>query len=739
MIKYSIVILLLIGLFACGPKNQLTIVKNGNTDYEIVLPENADNLVKKAAKELQTYLKKITSADLPIVFHFATDPNKKKIILLNELDNTSSPHSINIKIEKNQLIIAGGNSKSVLYAVYEFLEKYTDCRWYSPKVELIPSLKTISLPTPLNYSYTPEITTRTMHSRLFYNNHTFADKLRVTHEAFPGYVPSARVHTFHRFVPEKTFYNKHPEYYALRGNKRLHTQLCLTNKDVLKIVSDSVQAYFKRFPDANVISVSQDDNTQHCQCASCTKIDKEEGSASGSMIHFVNAVAKQFPDKQISTLAYQYTRKAPKTKPLENVLITLCSIECDRSASITDNCSDFAEDLMGWKEVTKNIRIWDYTTQFTNFLAPFPNIHTLQPNLQFFRDNNAKWVFEQHSNNPSELFELRSYLTAKLLWNPDLDSNELINDFLTGYYEEAGSYVKKYIDLVHDEINKDSDYFLFLYGDPAQAFNSFLKPELLTQYNDFFNEAEKAIADKEEILRRVRAARLSTDYAMLEMARNGMSPNFQLLNNGSISNDVSMRIKRFKETCKNSNITLMNEMGYSVDEYLSLYEESLSRAAMPNLAKGKSVKLNTKPKKYANENPQALTDAALGGSNFYANWLGFEGNNLEAVIDLGKEVEIKNISTGFLQVTNHIVFFPESVTYSYSNDGKSFTNLKKVNCAKPLSKESKKNDIEYFTSTFEPIKVRFVKITAKNISKAPVWHNAAGLPSWIFADEVIVN
>jgi hypothetical protein len=67
------------------------------------------------------------------------------------------------------------------------------------------------------------------------------------------------------------------------------------------------------------------------------------------------------------------------------------------------------------------------------------------------------------------------------------------------------------------------------------------------------------------------------------------------------------------------------------------------------------------------ENPQALTDGALGGSNFYANWLGFEGNNLEAVIDLEQETEIDTISTAFLQVTNHIVFFPESVTYLHVN------------------------------------------------------------------------
>ncbi len=739
MTKYFISILLLSGLFACERTNQLTITKNGKSAYEIILPENADKTVNKAAEELQRYLKKTSSVELIIADKSNSDPNKKKIILGGKSKEIDSPHTIIIKNEGDSLIITGGNSKSVLYAVYEFLEKYADCKWYSPTVEKVPIHNEISLPTPLNYSYTPEITIRTMHSRLFYDNHDFADKLRVTHEAFPDYVPTARVHTFHCFVPEKEYYKNHPEYFALRGNKRLPTQLCLTNKDVLQIVTDSVQAFFNRYPNANVISVSQNDNTQHCQCTACSEIDKEEGSPSGSMIRFVNAVATQFPCKVISTLAYQYTRKPPVTKPLNNVLITLCSIECDRSSAIEESCSDFAEDLMGWKDKTENIRIWDYTTQFTNFLAPFPNIHTLQPNIQFFRDNNAKWVFEQHSNHPSELFELRSYLTAKLLWNPDLDQEEIINEFVTGYYEEAGRFVKNYIDLIHEEIKKDSDYFLFLYGDPAQAFASFLSPPLLNQYNTIFNDAENAVANKTEVLDRIKAARLSTDYAMLEMARNGMSLDFQLLNNGAVSPDVSIRLARFKETCKKENITLMNEMGYSVEEYLAFYDKTLKRAAIPNVAKEKKVTLLTKPKKYADENPQALTDSALGGSNFYANWLGFEGNNLEAIIDLGEETEIRSISTGFLQVTNHIVFFPEYVIYSYSNDSKSFEIINKVACSNPLSKESKKNDIEYFSSTFQPVKARYIKIKAKNIENAPVWHNAAGLPSWIFADEIIIN
>ena len=730
---------ILAALFGCTPNDSLTIVKNNQTDYAIVVPENADTTVVKAANQFQNYIEKISGVQIPVTSVTKADATKNKIFIGGKSDETSSAHTILIKNDGKNIVITGGSSQSVLYAVYEFLERYAGCKWYSPTVEKIPASKTVSIQIPLSFTYTPEITTRTVHSRLFYDHPDFADKMRVTHLAFPGYVPVAAVHTFNRFLPAKNFFKTHSEYYALRNGKRQHTQLCLTNKEVLQHVTDSVAAWFARYPDAGVISVSQDDNTLNCQCDDCRAIDEEEGSASGTMIRFVNAVAAGFPDKTISTLAYQYTRHPSKTKPAGNVLVTLCSIECDRSAPIEEKCSDFAADLIGWKEQTEHISIWDYTTQFTNFLAPFPNIHTLQPNIRFFRDNHATWVFEQHSHNPSELFELRSYLTAKLLWNPDLDANEVITDFVNGYYDEGGVSVKKYIDLVHQEIQKDSTFFLFLYGDPAQAFNSYLNPELLKQYNTFFNEAEKAVESKPEVLQRVKTARLSTDYAMLEMARNGMSPDFQLLKEGKVCADVTSRLNRFRESCQKADITLMNEMGYTVDEYLALFENTLQRAAIPNVASHKKVMLNTKPKKYAGENPQALTDGALGGSNFYANWLGFEGNNLEAVIDLEQEMEIDTISTAFLQVTNHIVFFPESVTYFCSTDNISFRKIETIANASPLTTDSKRNDIAYFTSAFQPVKARYIKVVAKNMTTAPTWHNSAGSPAWIFADEVIVN
>ncbi len=183
----------------------------------------------------------------------------------------------------------------------------------------------------------------------------------------------------------------------------------------------------------------------------------------------------------------------------------------------------------------------------------------------------------------------------------------------------------------------------------------------------------------------------------------------------------------------------MNEMGFTVDEYYNSYKKAMEVAAKPNKAKGKKVTLLTKPKKYANEDPQTLTDGALGGNNFYANWLGFEGNHLEAVVDLEQETELHSISMAFLQVTNHVVFFPKSVTYYCSVDGNNFTKLGTITNDKPLLKTSKVNDIKYFNLEFPTVKARYVKVVGESLMEPPYWHHAAGTPAWIFADEIIID
>ena len=688
------------------------------------------------ADTLNVYLNKAVGISLEI-----SDKQKKRSIILVEKTDLNKDF-ISIDYKDSLITISANNKRNLYYATYDFIEKFLNVNWLSNDFTYYEDLKSINFPKNYSYYFEPPVLTRTVHSKLFYKDSVFADKLKVTNEAFPRYVPSARVHTFHRFLPYEVFYDKNPEYYALRNGKRLPTQLCLTNTDVLKIVKDSVNSFFNKFPNSDVISVSQDDNTQYCQCDKCSKIDNQEGSPAGTMIHFVNAVAESFPNKTISTLAYQYTRKPPKVKPIENVLITLCSIECNRSVPIELGCKDFSSDLKGWSQLTDNIRIWDYTTQFTNFLAPFPNWGTIKPNINLFVDNNAKWIFEQHSNNDSELFELRSYIMAKLLWNPNLDFQTLLNEFNNKYYGNGGKYISEYVNSIQNQIDNTS-FFLFLYGDPSQGFDSFLSPENLLNYDILFNKALNSVELDSEYYKRILRSKISIDYAVLESYRKNFSDLYQLTKTEndikSINPKLIMRLNAFSKTCNDNDITLMNEMGFTVSDYIVNYRKALKTAIKENLASFKDVTLLTVPKKYANEDPKVLTDGALGGNSFYSNWLGFEGNNLNAVVDLGELKEIKSLSMNFLQVTNHIVFFPVQVEFFYSDDNLKWKSLGKVSNKSDLSPKSKVNDIQTFSINAGELKARYIKVIADNMSKAPIWHHGADLPSWIFADELIIE
>ena len=722
-------LLLIITFFSCT-ENKLSINKETILKYNIV-SEYGD-----IADTLNVYFEKSFETKLNV-----SNLKKNKSIVLVTKPNIENDF-ISIQLKDSLITISSNNKKNLFYATYEFIEKFLNVKWLSTDYTHYEKLSSLNIPDNYNYYYEPPVLTRTVHSKLFYDDSIFADKLKVTNEAFPRYVPNARVHTFHRFMPYDVFYEKNPEYYALRNGKRLPTQLCLTNNDVLEIVKDSVRSFFKSSPISDVISVSQDDNTQYCQCENCSKIDNNEGSPAGSLIHFVNEIAKDFPDKTISTLAYQYTRKPPKTKPLENVLITLCSIECDRSIPIDEGCKDFSSDLKGWSILTDNIRIWDYTTQFTNFLAPFPNWGTIKPNINLFVQNNAKWIFEQHSRNDSELFELRSYVMAKLLWDPSLNFNTLIKDFNDKYYGDGGKYITEYISKIQSQIDNTS-FFLFLYGDPSQGFDSFLSPQNLSNYDKLFNKALSKVDYNSNYFKRILRSKISIDYAILELYRKNFSDLYKLTfyenSLKTINPELIERINNFRDVCSENNITYMNEMGFTVTDYVSNYQNALTIAIKNNIASGKKVTLETIPKKYANEDPQVLTDGALGGNSFYSNWLGFEGNNMEAYVDLNEITEINSLSINFLQVTNHIVFFPKNVEFLQSDDKSNWTSLGRVENNLKLNPRSKVNDIQTFSIDVENIKTRYVKVVAKNLSKAPIWHHGADLPSWIFADELIIE
>ena len=117
-------------------------------------------------------------------------------------------------------------------------------------------------------------------------------------------------------------------------------------------------------------------------------------------------------------------------------------------------------------------------------------------------------------------------------------------------------------------------------------------------------------------------------------------------------------------------------------------------------------------------------------------WQGYQGVNLEAVVDLGSETTISSISTGFLQDWNAWIFMPEWLDYFASSDGVNYTKLGRVlNKIEETEAAVVLQDFTLKTNT----KARYLKVSAKNRKFNPNWHRAPGDICWIFADEISIN
>lgn len=508
----------------------------GRSPFVIRLCAGATPAEQHAAAELQHFLKAITGAEIAIqpggalpaqalllgrdaeMDKLAPDVDWAKLGGEGFFVRTSGPH----------LALAGGRPRGTLYAVYSFLDEELGCRWLAPDCERIPKRPELALPD-IDRTFVPRLEYRETFSASAFDGDWAARNLNNGHSARLGdehggkTVYEGFVHTFYPLLPPEKHFADHPEWYSERDGQRFHErgQLCLTNPDVVRVVTERVREWLRKNPRATIVSVSQNDWHGACQCASCQAVDAEEGSPSGALIRFVNQVAEaieaEFPRVAVDTLAYQYSRKPPRlARPRPNVIVRLCSIECCFTHPL-ESCPEnaaFVNDIVGWSKICDRLYIWDYVTNFRHYLLPHPNLDVLEPNIRFFVAHNVKGIFEQgeYHTPGGEMLELRSYVIARLLRDPDYGARRAMDEFLEGYYGKAAEPVRRYIRLLHDKVAQENIHLRCFAGPEAPCFT----PELIAEADRLFEEAERLVADDPAALQRVRVAHLPVQYVMLE-------------------------------------------------------------------------------------------------------------------------------------------------------------------------------------------------------------------------------
>jgi hypothetical protein len=156
-----------------------------------------------------------------------------------------------------------------------------------------------------------------------------------------------------------------------------------------------------------------------------------------------------------------------------------------------------------------------------------------------------------------------------------------------------------------------------------------------------------------------------------------------------------------------------------------------------NIASGKPVTI-LKPYsfKYPGTGDQAMTDGLTGTNSYKSGWQGYEGSDMEFIVDLLQPTKIRSVKLNFVKNPSDWVLFPTEVQFSFSTDGKTWKNTKTItfDATSPSGREVKTAE-----GQFSPVEIRYIKVTATSPKVLPEWHEYKGQPCWIFADELIVE
>ena len=512
------------------------IIKNGVCNFHIVGANFSDSCQRYAAAELQKYIYKSTGVFIPYFSDRCPRRGPEIIIGYETRDGALrlSPEEIDalgeegalIKTDGEDIIITGKTSRGTLYGVYEFLERFLGFKAFTKSVEIIDQTDELVIPET-NLSVIPDFEYRDAYFRRAFDgelsakcrlNSTLADLSKEKGGNLKFYNCH---HSADDLVESKKYFETHPEYYALVDGERNVDQLCLTNPDVQKIATETVLRWIEENPDCRVFSVAQNDNENYCRCENCRKIDEAEGSPAGTNIMFVNRVAaeveKLYPDRLIHTFAYQYTRRAPKTvKPLPNVIVRLCNIECEWGDNIENiaaakpdsKTAEFLNNIKEWSAICDRLYIWDYAVNFSHYLMPFPNFKTSAENIKIYKKYGVKGVLQQgnfsYGASPC-MDDLKIYMYGRLMKNSALDVEEIISDFTTAVFGKAGEYMKEYVNLWCDAAKGK---YLRLYDQPNAEY---VTDELLAKTDEIYEKA-LSVAETGEIRDKINYEYLSIDF-----------------------------------------------------------------------------------------------------------------------------------------------------------------------------------------------------------------------------------
>ena len=431
--------------------------------------------------------------------------------------------------ENAGMTVKGGNGRGVLYAVYKFLEELGGVRYFMPGLETVPDSE-IVITDGVVLEYTPFFELRRLSWNCVGTNTDWCAKNGVNAhdggdtEPYGGkvvYGSGLFVHTLGALTETGGTASPNPCLSLDSPEGQANYQKVLKN----------LRVALEADPTINIVSVSQNDKNEYCHCDYCLASyalythdtsNVEKGGTAGNLLAFVNAVAEEledeYPNLIVDTLAYNYTQAPPKgIVPRHNVCIRVCSIrvcfmhpftECPDAKGPNDiawtRTALFRTDFTNWGKICDRIHVWDYTTNFAYYIAPFCNFGSMRENMKFYHENGVRGMFPQGNSQSisGEFGELRTYLLAKLMWNPYMSEEEYnrhMNEFLQAYYGAGWIYIRQYIQY---SINMAADSCINIYEAPLQSITEAEYRQMDATFSGWWERAELIAGDRADAVHR---------------------------------------------------------------------------------------------------------------------------------------------------------------------------------------------------------------------------------------------
>jgi hypothetical protein len=484
-------------------------LRDGANGLPIITGASPSATEEFAASELARYLGKMTGASFTVEAA-ARLPQNALVVGRAEaeaVDPEVARQPLDedvfvIRREGGRVLIAGGGDRGTLYGVYAFLEKL-GCRWFAPQFdfygaaggELVPH---VDAPTVGDWQIVerPAFKWRKLYIEEGQSHNTgnllqmidWMAKARMNVLDCPidyqhqhrtewdgwreALIPELRKrgilievggHGYPNFLPQEKYFAQHPEWFGMRDGKRTSDPRMVfstANPDAVRTFVANLKAYLAAHPEIDILDVWPPDGVEW----SAAPEDLALGSPSERQMLLLNHLARElkpdFPRLRIQFIAYEsYTAPPAQIKPDPGILMDFCPI--DRSfesplyASAYPKNEEYFHHLQSWIGGVmdpSNITVYSYITKYAWRSLPMVIPHLIVDDVRRFQSMGIGGLATYSEPGSWATFELDHYITARALWNPQLDLKQELADYASERYGAAGPAVLAYLNLVEEVV-----------------------------------------------------------------------------------------------------------------------------------------------------------------------------------------------------------------------------------------------------------------------------------------------